>query len=187
MSRDRVNSFAELEYFDPSKVLLEAQRQGFSHRPGAREAVLRRGHEHNGVIEHLDATVFAHGLAMLMPHLTVHIARLERQDHDFVLRFVHEGEPYYCPLQLKELVPAEVNPHQEPERLIASLAKYGDAEDLEVAIKVSREAIDPRALPSPQLRLGGLWFFGGLGADPRRWYVYGNCLDSPSWFEFPLP
>ena len=64
--RDRLNRFAELAYFDPSKILCGTQRQGFSHRQGTADAALPRGHEHNLLIEHLDAAVFAYGLGALM-------------------------------------------------------------------------------------------------------------------------
>jgi hypothetical protein len=185
MSRERLSTFADLEYFDGSKVVREALRQGFSHGKGSSPAI-PRGHSNNELIEHLDAAVFAHGLAELTK-LPVHIARHETQDHDFVLRFVCDDSPYYCPLQLKEIVPAEVNAKQDPTRLLDSLSKYSDSADLEVAIKVGREGFDPRSISPPSLRVAGLWFFGQLTPDPSRWYLYGNCIESPAWFEFVLP
>jgi hypothetical protein len=189
MARDRLNAWAELEFVDPLKVLRAAHEDGFTHKLATPMAVPPRfaRREFKRTAEALDAAAFACGLAARAPEIVVHIAEHEAQDHDFMLRFGVAGEPYYCPLQLKQLVPVETNPHSTAESLLASLRKYVDASDLAVAIKMDRLGIDPRSLEMPKLAVAEVWFFGPLQPAADGWYLYGNCLGTPEWFEFSLP
>lgn len=143
--------------------------------------------EYKRISEAFDAAVFACGLAAQLPGAEVHLAEYEAQDHDFVLRFGISNEPYYCPLQLKQFVAQETNPKATAEVLLDSLKKYADASDLVVAIKIDRPGSDPRCLKIPALTVAEVWFFGPLHSDTDIWYLHGNCLDSPEWFEFRLP
>lgn len=189
MARDRINQWAALPFFNPTKVLREACRQGFHHklrgRPTLPPDVVRS--ERKRLIEDLDAAVFAHGIREMLPDRDVCIAEFEAQDHDFVLRFGPAEKPGYCPLQLKVLVPTGVNPTLTIESLLSGLAKYASASDLVVAIKVDRPDIDPRALTMPVLGVAELWFFGPCPRSADGWYLYGDCLGTPDWFEFHLP
>lgn len=143
--------------------------------------------ERKVLIEDLDAAVFAHGLRQIMPDRDVCIAEFEAQDHDFVLRFGPPEHPAYCPFQLKVLVPNDVNQSLSPESLLDRLNKYADASDLVVVIKVDRQGVDPRVLHIPSLRVGELWFFGPDPDTRSGWYLYGDCLGTPIWFQFHLP
>lgn len=188
MARDRINQWAVLSFSNPTKVLREASRQGFHHKVGGRPTFppdLARS-DRKVLIEDLDAAVFAHGLREMIPDRDVCIAEFEAQDHDFVVRFGPPEDPGYCPLQLKVLVPKEVNPTVTPEALLNGLEKYSDASDLVVAIKVDRPGVDPRALSIPSLGVAELWFFGPQEGRVE-WYLYGDCLGTPSWCEFRLP
>jgi len=187
--RDRINQWVGLPYFNPTNVLREARRQGVRHQLGGRPTFPSDLHRSNRkpLLEDLDAAVFAHGIARMIPERDVCIAEFEVQDHDFVLRFGPPEEPGYCPLQLKVLVPEGVNPSQTSESLLSSLEKYADSADLVVAVKIDRPGVDPRALSVPSLRLAELWFFGPRPGSSVGWYLYGDCLGTPRWFEFELP
>src|ERR671918_326072 len=89
VARDRINEWARLDFFNPTKVLREARRQGYRHELGGRTVLPREvGHtERRTLTEDLDAAVFAHGIRQLIPERDVCIAEFEAQDHDFILRF----------------------------------------------------------------------------------------------------
>jgi hypothetical protein len=189
MARDRLNMWAELAYYDPAKVIRAAHQDGFKHKFGSRPVSppAFKAREFKLVAEALDAAVFACGLAARRPSVEVHLTEFEAQDHDFVLRFGVAGQPYYCPLQLKQLVSEDTNAAATAESLLDGLKKYVDASDLVVAIKVDRPGVDPRSLQIPALTVGELWFFGPLHQSLDRWYIYGDCLSAPEWFAFNLP
>jgi hypothetical protein len=189
MARDRLNAWAELEYFDPVKVLRAAHEDGFNHKLASPIVVPSQfaPREFKRTAEALDAAAFACGLAARVPGVVVHLAEHEAQDHDFVLRFGVAGEPYYCPLQIKQLVSFETNPQATAENLLASLRKYVDSSDLVVAIKIDRLGIDPRSLNMPELAVAEVWFFGQLQPAGDNWFLYGDCCGTPEWFKFTLP
>ena len=189
MTRDRLNAWADLDYFDPMEILRAVYQDGFKHVFASRVASSPpfAPREFKRMGEALDAAVFASGLAARIPDSVVHLTEFEAQDHDFVLRFVVAGQAYFCPLQLKQLVSAETNFEATAEALLASFTKYADAADLVVAIKIDRLGVDPRLLRIPSLAVAELWFFGPLHQNSDCWYLYGNCLGRPEWFEFMPP
>jgi hypothetical protein len=182
MARDRINQWAALDYFNPTESLREARRQGFRDELGGGRTNLPKK-----TTEVLDATVFTYGISHLFPELVVCFSPSEDQDYDFVLGFGRADPSIYCPVQLKVLVSADVSPVLTPEVLLNGLGKYADASNLVVAVKVDRSGVDPRTFNLPQLRLGGLWFFGQRSGTTDGWYLYGDCLGAPRWLEFDYP
>ena len=186
---DRINEWADLPFYNPTKVLLNAQQQGFRHSLGARATLPPgiRGSERKSLVECLDASVFAHGISQVVPGRDVAIAQFEAQDYDFILRFGPPETPGYCPLQLKTLVSEDVDPSQTARKLLEDLKRYADSRDLVVAIKVDRPNLDPAAFTIPPLRTGELWFFGPCAATAARWYLCGDRLGAPQRVELNMP
>jgi hypothetical protein len=122
----------------------------------------------------------------LIPERDVCIAEFEAQDHDFILRFGPADDPKYCPLQLKMVVSTDVSWAQTPEIFLEGLRKYRDASHLVVAVKVDRPVGRPSNIRSAGTQVGELWFFGPRSGTGECWYLYGDCLGKPQWFEFEL-
>lgn len=181
--------WASQSFFNPTKVLEEAARLGYRHINGKRAMLPREisRNDRKRLIEDLDAAAFAHGLRVLIQDRDVCIAEFESQDHDFVLRFGPPNDPGYCPLQLKVLVSNDVSKSQSLAGLLGNLVKYVDVDDLVMAIKIDRLGVDPRDILVPRLAFAELWFFGPCFGSSKAWYLYGDCLGVPRWFQFDLP
>jgi hypothetical protein len=108
----RLNAWGKLSFHDPEPVLKKLRRVErevvpFVADPDAREL---RTHILKAEREARDAAIFAYGMGQSM-NTKVLMARDESQDHDFVTCWKADGELRFCPVQLKELVPAHRKGH----------------------------------------------------------------------------
>ncbi|WP_333795090.1 hypothetical protein [Hyphomicrobium sp.] len=138
-----------------------------------------------------DAALFCQGMSERLGH-KVFFAPTEREDYDFVAMWCAEDEQRFCPVQLKELVPADCNPLGSLDSILSGLSRYGDARGLTVALRLNRTGrFDPAALKLPSgLRLGGLWTFGCVSADQSKWAIWGDFASrsvEPIGTEFEYP
>jgi hypothetical protein len=116
------------------------------------------------------------------------VARGEAQDYDFVVTWESKSARNYAPIQIKEVVPADINPAASVLAVIDSLSKYGSSSDLTVVIHLNqRTAFDPRTLQVPKLPIGALWMFGAVSPDSNHWALWGDFLVDPfgSRHEYP--
>ncbi|MCA9639135.1 MAG: hypothetical protein KC492_00540 [Myxococcales bacterium] len=116
------------------------------------------------------------------------LAPVERADYDFVTTWEDSDVRHFCPVQLKELVPTELNEHQSLEQLFHGLRKYANSEQTAVAIKLNRRfRIDPSKIAAPDLAFAGIWLFGATAPDQSTWFLYGDLLRGPLAYEFSYP
>ena len=80
-----------------------------------------------------DSALFAYGIRDQVLRHPVWIAKSENQDYDFVMRWIQDESDFYCPVQLKELPPEDLNP-----QIALEDQKYSGVQDLLVAIRVNR-------------------------------------------------
>ena len=134
------------------------------------------------------AALFCYGMSKRLG-APVSFAQLEDQDHDIVARFVADGEVNYVPVQLKEWVPAKLNPSATLESELGKLEKYVDSERLVVAFHLNRDAtVDFSSLKIPVLRIGALYFYGATDPTQKEWWLIGNLLkDGPMAHKFTYP
>jgi hypothetical protein len=135
-----------------------------------------------------EASLFCLGMGQRIGQ-PVFLARGESQDYDFVATWAAGQTQYFAPVQLKEVVPTELNAASSIESVIRSLAKYVDSEDLTVAVYLNRKVLfDPRAVVIPPLPIAALWVFGSITPDQSEWGLWGNLLEEPegSRFEYPI-
>ena len=106
----------------------------------------------------------------------VRLSPTEDEDFDFVATWSTNDKQHICPVQLKEVAPEDLNPKSSISGVLASLAKYPDARELTVAIRLSQTAhFEPSSLTVPtNLTLGGLWVFGCVSEDQSKWAVWGD-------------
>lgn len=135
-----------------------------------------------------EACLFAHGIGSSVLGTEVYIAPMESQDYDCVAQYIVDGTRHYVPLQIKELVPAHVNPEASLQTEIDKLTKYQDSADLIVAIHLNRQfRFELDQLRIPDLRISELWLFGSVAPDTSEFMLWGNLLNGPASFTYRYP
>ncbi|MGT2505600.1 hypothetical protein [Cupriavidus basilensis] len=114
---------------------------------------------------------------------------LEReQDYDFVASWLEGDTLHLAPVQIKEVVPANLNPKASVQATDDALTKYVDSEDLVVAIHLNRQTtFDPAQLVVPDLNIAELWIFGALAPDQSIWGLWGNLMKTPTGTRYSYP
>jgi hypothetical protein len=133
------------------------------------------------------AALFCYGLGQRLGH-TVFFARGESQDYDFIASWVIGTKQHILPVQLKELVPHELNSDSNLPTLIQSLKKYTDSTDLTVVIHLNRQTrFESADIQCTSLNIGGLWVFGAATLDQSEWNLWGNFIEEPFVSRFSYP
>jgi hypothetical protein len=179
MSNDSINirTFSKLEYGDPEGFLealtsVDAAVSISDLKPQIKHL---RTNSLKTVRELRDAAIFCMGIAEVL-HTSVRFSPVEKQDYDFVTTWQSKNMQHYCPVQLKELVPSELNPNQSINDVVNGLSKYTDSMNLTVAVKLNRIGkFEPSSLLMPKtIRIGGLWVFGAISEDQSDWGLWGD-------------
>ena len=132
-----------------------------------------------------EAAIFCVGISQRIGH-KVFLARSEASDYDFVASWISEDTRHFAPVQLKEVVPTDLNPTASIQDTIDSLPlKYVDSTDLTIAIYLNQQLrFEPSELHIPKMRIAALWGFGGLAPDGATWGLWGDLLDQPKVTQF---
>jgi len=119
----------------------------------------------------------------------IRVAKTESADYDSVATWVRDEDRVFSPIQLKEVVPEELNPNANVQAIIDGLAgKYAPAPDLTAAIHLNRSgSFDPRVLVIPKLPVQSLWVFGSVNPDASRWVLVGDLLGDVRVSEHDYP
>ena len=185
-----LNAAKSLEYRDPAPFLrrlrkLEA-KVAHSQLPLAIKSL--RTNSLKEWRETREAALFCVGIGARMGR-KVFLARSEASDYDFVASWTSDDTQHFAPVQLKEVVPNDVNPAASIQSTIDLLPhKYLDSASLTVAIYLNRQShFDPATLRIPSIRIAALWIFGGLASSGEQWGLWGDFLDQPfgTTFEYP--
>lgn len=181
-----LKQWRKLSYHDPADHLRELRRLELR-LPGTR---LRRPHAMKPHLERRQAALFAYGLGRrLQTRVAFAAASAENLDYDFVIAFRLGDEGHYWPLQVKELVPDDINPNASLDGLLAGLAKYSHAPRLCVAVYVNRR-VGPSPITISSLKVGSLWMVGGRDESGTKWTLQGDFLQpncQATDFEYPEP
>jgi len=188
VARDRARAFGSLTYRDPREVLVELRRVERLIPPGTDPKIRHlRTHELRDVRELRLASLFCYGWGQIsvQPMLVAHA---EAQDYDAVATWIDSDTANFAPIQLKEVVPTDLNPEATVQAVIDDLTKYRDSRDLTVAVHLNQSArFSPLALKIPKLDIASLWIFGSVTPDQSRWGVWGNFLETIQYGEFAYP
>jgi hypothetical protein len=118
-----------------------------------------------------DAAIFVYGMG-LAKELPLEYTPFEQSDYDFVARWTDATTQHYVPVQLKELVPTDLNPKLTLEALLNEISSNAPKTSTVLAIKLNRQGrTDLRQLPIPKLHYSQAWFSTpqvrspGLGAS----------------------
>ena len=189
MDRAWANAANKLEFKDPApflKALRSLEPRVANSQLPDRVKSLRA----NGLKEWRElreAAIFCHGMGQRIGQ-TVYLARGESQDYDFVASWVAGGIRQLAPVQLKEVVPSDLNAVASLASTIDSLSKYVDSEELTVVIHLNQQLrFEPQSVVVPPLRIAALWVFASLTEDESEWGLWGNFLEEPEGVRFAYP
>jgi hypothetical protein len=114
----------------------------------------------------------------------------QNSDIDYVFRQTKpDGEERFEFVQLKELVPDEIDSEQSLQSLLDKLPeKYPSAGGLTIAIHVYRNTTTKISdLKMPNLPGGSLWLIGHGGKPPHNAVLFGDSLNTPLTIYFTHP
>lgn len=177
MEQIRTRKFAKYEYGDPRGFLVGLRNLEES----LGESVDKIGRLRTNALkqerEMRDAALFCIGMSERLG-LPIRFAPVEDEDFDFVATCSIEQTLCFCPIQLKEVPPEDLNPTSSIDDVLNSLPKYSNARDLTIAIRLNRAIRFDSALVAvaEDLAIGGLWVFGCISPDQSRWALWGDFM-----------
>lgn len=185
-----VNHWRTLRHHDPAHVLRRlraAERALADALRDADDKVRRlRTTELNKYREWRDAALFTYGMGLAL-NARVGYATEATGDYDFVTAWTRGDEAFFCPVQLKELVPADLNPGATLDGLLLKLRKYAGPTQTVLAIRLNRRGQLNLARGWPPVPFAQLWFFWASAPDGNEWSIYGDALGAPQQWAFDYP
>lgn len=182
--------WVKLDYLKPKKILIglrEIAKSNKLQEMDYKDASLRT-RELRQYGENRQCALFCYGMSQALG-INIKYAQFEKKDYDFVA-FCEKGEEkYFIPIQMKELVPFEVNSKASLQSEINKLKKYSDSKDLVVAFHINRIInIVLSEICIPPLSIGAIWLFGAKDTSQNNWILIGNIMKpNVRWYEFAYP
>ena len=137
--------------------------------------------------ERRQAALFCYGMSCVLG-VPVVFAHVEKADYDCVARWVIGHSAHFRAVQLKELVPPDINPKAALESELSKLTKYQDSDDLTVAFYINRPIrLENRPQLPAGLRVGEVWAYGASSSDSSKWMICGDLLQNPTMYEYAYP
>ncbi len=186
----RTNKWAGLKYHDPRDILIKLRKLEIVVAQSNLDEKTKslRKQKFRKYLEGRAAAIFCYGLAESVLKNKIYYAPIESKDFDCVTLWRDNDYQVYTPLQIKEVVPDRINPQANLDNEISKLQKYTDSKDLVVAIHVNKRGkLEFSHINTPALHIAELWIFGALSQDQSKWFLYGNLLATPNFFEFEYP
>jgi hypothetical protein len=187
MDRAWLNDMAKRSRINPTDVLKEVSRASLTVGVGPKVKGLRATTPKRRR-EIAEACLFCFGWACRIGR-PVWVVDDEGADYDFVAVWKNNGDEFFTPVQLKEVVPTRLNPDASIQSIIDGLGKY--SKDLSVAIRVNQRGmldLDKITLPS-SLKISALWVYAAVSEDGSRWWINGNLIepgpDEGWFFDYP--
>ncbi|GAB3361740.1 hypothetical protein [Lysobacter tyrosinilyticus] len=185
-----VKEWAKLPYHDPLPILIGLREIALTqplHELPYKVSALRT-RELRPFLEGRQSALFSYLVGEAMG-VKVRFSPLEKSDYDCITHFERDGYHHLVPVQLKELVPNDLNPTASLQSLINGLIKYRDSSDLVVAVHLNRNVtIRLSELSFDGLNISQLWLYGSAAPDQSTWLLVGDLLDPGArWREIRYP
>ena len=190
MDNIQINQWRRLEYHDPERVLrhLDDIQIAIADSPIDDKVKNLRTNTLKAHKEGREAALFCHGLGKSVLNRKVYFSLHEKDDYDFIACWQDQAALVFTPVQLKEVVPLQINPETTLMDEIAKLAKYADSQNLVVAVYLNRTGrLNVKEIIVPDLNIAELWFFGAVSEDRSRWFLMGDLLGENHYYEFDYP
>jgi hypothetical protein len=189
MDRAWLRYAQKLEFQDPAPLLRRLRKVELEIAKSDVPEKIRklRTNELKELRELREAAIFCHGVSQRIGQ-TVYVGRGESQDYDFVASWVVDDKQHLAPVQLKEVVPTDINPRSSLQATVDALKKYVDSEQLTVAIHLNRHtSFDLGQLIIPTLNIAAIWVFAALAPDQSVWGLWGNFMETASGTRYEYP
>lgn len=189
MNNIRARSWLKLSFYNPKGVLIELQKQSLivSQANVPYSVSSLRTNQLNKYRQGRQCALFCYGMSQKLG-VDVRFAFAEEQDIDFVACYEINDTINLVPLQMKELVPEQVNDSALLQNEINKLSKHVDSHDLVVAFHINRNVrISPDQLDLSRVKVGQIWIMECSGNE-NEWIIVGNLLDeiaSTTKFQYP--
>src|SRR2546422_3427935 len=185
-----INYWRTLTYHDPARVLreLRAVEHGMADvlREADNDVRSLRTPGLKKFREWRDAAIFTYGMG-LAQGVKMGYATDESGDDDFVAAWILGDEAFFCPVQLKELVPEDRNPEATIDGLLRKLHKYGAQTRTVLAVRLNREGHVILDREWPRIPFAQLWFFWASAPGAAEWSISGDALGEPGHWAFDYP
>lgn len=185
-----LNLWKSYKYYDPKPVLKRVRAIEEVTDLSALPPEIRnlRTNSLKEARESLAAARFAYGMGIRMGRV-VAVSPVEDADYDFMTMWTDEDTTHYCPVQLKELVPDELNPDVTLSDLFDKIRRtYPRPTNTVGVIYLNRAGrLNLADVEVPELPLRELYFLGAIEPDQSRWVLVGDMFDGPYATEFDHP
>lgn len=185
----RFNEWRKLNFADPVRILPHLRIIQLAVAASTLDGRVKnlRTHQLKRHREAWEAALFCYGMSKMLGG-SVYVAPYEASDCDAVALRIENDTQYYTPIQIKELVPEDLNPHTDINKEIVKLSRYPVSNDTVVVIHINRAGhLDLLSIKTPQLNIGSLWVLGASIPDQSRWFIAGDLLGIPTIIEFDYP
>jgi hypothetical protein len=188
MNDQRVRYWGKRPFYDPEQVLRDLRALELDLADVEMNDLVRR--LRTGRLkserEARDAALFTHGMSVACG-TKFFVSPGETEDADCITVCGVGDEQIFTPVQLKELAPADLNPTATIQDLIAGLAQKPPT-DTVLAIRLNRRgSFDFNAVDHSSLPYAEIWYFGSTTPDSSQWFLCGNVLSIPRFYEFVYP
>lgn len=186
----KINEWNKLFYQESRKVLIQLRdiQECVSRSNLPQNVKNLRTKEQRKYLEWRQAALFCYGIGSVVLKTPVFHSISEASDYDCVALWNSGEEQIFTPIQLKELVPEALNSKTNLSKELEKLKKYVSSEDLVIALHVNRiSCMDFFEIQIPDLKVAEVWLYGGLTPDQNLWFLYGNLLKEPQYYEFVYP
>jgi hypothetical protein len=118
----------------------------------------------------------------------IYFAPVEDADFDAVFTWQEGGIQNFSPVQMKEVVPEELNKNQKIQDVLDSLHKYATSDDLVVAIKINRDVrLEADKIITDGLPVAEVWLFGATDPHEKTWGLFNKSGDNIEQSVHELP
>ncbi len=169
----RVNEWAKLKFCDPAIVLPKLrklqERVATSDLDDKIKNLRTQELKHN--LEKRIAAIFSYGMGKYL-NKSIYFAPAPHKnlDYDVVMKRIERDIEYYTPVQIKEVVPENLNPYTDINQEIAKLAtRYPVSNEVVVVMHVNREGrLELSSIKVPKLSISELWLVGASRPDQSK-------------------
>lgn len=189
MKKSVPNEWKKYKYVDPDIYVSEMQklRAEISRTNTPTEIRNLRTRKLSTSRETWDAGVFCY-LLRRFKGFKIYFSAVEDQDYDAIFTWKDGSVQNFAPVQMKEVVPEELNPKQKIQDVLSKLKKYVTSEDLVVGIKINRNVrLEAKDLAVEGLPVSEVWFFGATDPNEKRWSLFRKLEDQIEITYHELP
>ena len=136
---NEINLWRSLIYHDPATILRRLRKLEYELADVDMDERVRRLRTPGlkTYREARDAAIFVYGMG-LGKSVAMEYTPFEHSDYDFVARWIEGTTQHYAPVQLKELVPTDLNPTMSLEELLLNLRSNVPKSSTVLAIKLNK-------------------------------------------------